>query len=229
MRRRRLNPRWWLTVGMWLAVVSASTLPGPPPARADEPAQVTSISPTVTGNLVVCRLITGGLPGEKLLQSMRSGLVSEVAFDLVLLDEKKRVVAGNRVSLQLTFDLWEEVFAVRTGDQEQRFAELTELVSYLRQLDDVPVAPLNLLAAEARYRVRVGLHMHPIAPEQESRVEDVIAGDQRPRRVGEDQQEATISLGRLIRLFYKGGGSGGADSELFSSWFRREDLGDAVQ
>ena len=90
----------------------------------------------------------------------------------------------------------------------------------------MPVIPVSRLAPEARYRLRIGLEVHPIAPAEQDRVEDVIAGDQRPRREGQDQQEASVSLGRLIRFFYKGGGDGRGGQEILSAWFTRKELRD---
>jgi len=196
-------------------------------AHAQESARVVTVSPASTGDLVVCRLTTAGLPGEKLLQSMRSGLVSAVDLDLVLLDENEQVVGGNHISLQLGFDLWEEIFSVRADGSERRFHNLADLESYLEELDGLPVAPLNRLVAGERYRLRVGLEVYPIAPAARDRIEDVIAGEQRPRREGQDQQQAQVSLGRLIRLFYKGSGDGRSEQQMVSAWFTRRELAHA--
>jgi hypothetical protein len=193
---------------------------------ADETARVTAVTPARAGDLVVARLRTAGLPGERLLQSMRSGLVSAVDLDLVLLDDRERIVVGNRVSLQLAFDLWEEIFSVRSDGRERRFTSLDDLQTYLAELGAVPVAPLGELAPGASYRLRIGLQVHPIAPAEQERVEDAIAGDGRPRREGQDQQEASVSLGRLIRFFYKGGGDDRAGQVMLSGWFTRKELRD---
>ena len=206
---------------VWLAAAAGA-------GAADETAQVTAVSAARSGDLVVADLSTAGLPGRKLLQSMRSGLVSAVELDLALLDEREKVVGGNSVSLQLAFDLWEEVFSVRADGAERRFRSLADLQAYLGELAAVPVIPLGELAADRRYRLRVGLLVHPIAPAQQERVGSVIAGDQRPRREGQDQQEASVSLGRLIRLFYRGGGGGDAGGQALSAWFKREELPDAT-
>jgi len=193
---------------------------------ADDPARVTTVTPARVGDLVVARLATEGLPGEKLLQSMRSGLVSAVDLDLAVLDDREKVVGGNRISLQLGFDLWEEIFSVRNDGSERRFRSIDDLEAYLAELGAVPVIPIDLLAPEARYRLRIGLQVHPIAPAEQERVEDAISGDQRPGREGQDQQETSVSLGRLIRFFYKGGGSGRGGQETVSGWFTRKDLRD---
>ena len=210
-----LRPWLW---ALWLLVLPAG------PTRAQTDVRVTEVTPARVGDLLVCRLVTEGLPGERLLASMHSGLVSAVDFDLAVIDERERVIGGNRLSLQLAFDLWEEIFSVRGDGVERRFEHLEDLQVFLADIEDVPVAPLDDLTGDRRYRVRVGFQVHAIAPAQRDRVEEAIAGDRRPRREGQDQQEASVSLGCLIRFFYKGGGEGRTGEISLSAWFTRKEL-----
>ena len=124
----------------------------------------------------------------------------------------------------MAFDLWDEVFSVRADGRERRFTDLSGLQAYLAELGGLGVAPSDLMTPEGRYRVQVGMVVHAVAPDERQRVEDVIVGDGRPRREGQDQQEASVSLGRLIRVFYKGGGDARAGSELASAWFRGREV-----
>lgn len=195
-------------------------------AQAEEGPRLVRVTPIRVGDLVACRLQTMGLPGEKPLQSMRSGLVSAVELNLALVDENDRLVAGRSLTFRLGFDLWEEFFSVRENGRDSRFQSLNDLQAYLADLGHLAMVPVSALTPGSRYRLRVGLMVHPIAPDEQKRVEDVIVGDQRLRREGQDQQEASVSLGRLIRLFYKGGGDDRDGQELMSGWFRREELPD---
>ena len=147
---------------------------------ADEQPRVDEVTPARVGDLVVAHFVTSGLPGSKLLQSMQSGLVSAIEVDLALLDDRDKVVGGNQVSLQLGFDLWEELFSVFTAGSERRFQTLVDLQTYLARPEMMPVIPVSNLLEGARYRVRVGLRVHPIAPAEQARVEDVIAGVSQP-------------------------------------------------
>jgi len=195
---------------------------------AEPPAGLVGATPARLGDMVVCRLQTRGLPGEKQLQTMQSGLESAVDLNLALVDENDQVVGGNLVSLRMGFDLWEEVFSVRGDGRERRFQNLADLRAYLAELSDLPVASSSLLGAGKRYRLRVGLVVHSIAPDARARVEDVIVGDRRPRREGQDRQETSASLGRLIRFFYKGGRQDDGGHELLSDWFTRREVPDAA-
>lgn len=216
-----------LLIAMLAASIGAVAEAAAGDDEADAAVRVVSVTPARVGDLVVCRLASEGLPGAKLLQSMRSGLVSAVDLDLTLLDGKEKVVGASHISLQLAFDLWEEVFAVRDRHRENRFASYDDLVYFLSSLDRIPIAPVSLLEEKTRYRVQVGLRLHPIAPSQRDRVEEAIAGDR--YRLGQSayQQETTVSLGHLIRFFYQKDRGSGWIGEVRSAWFTLEELPDA--
>lgn len=211
----------------WL-VLAVCLLGGAVGTRAQEDPRLVRVTPGLSGDQVVCRLQTRGLPGEKQLQSMRSGLVAAVELDLALVDEGDNLLGGRSLSLRMAFDLWDEVFSVRADGRERRFNSLADLRTYLADLQGLPVAPAAALAGGESCRLRVGLVVHAIAPDERQHVEDVIAGEQRSRREGQDQQEATVSLGRLIRLFYKGGGETREGQQLVSEWFTGRGLADAA-
>ncbi len=198
------------------------------PVRAltAEPLQILDVQPGRAGELVVCRLVTSGLPGEKVVLSMRSGLVSSLEVFLDLLNERQKVLAGNRISFQLAFDLWEEVYAIRGDSQQYRFSDLTGLVAFLSDLVSLPVATHSALSPAERYRIRAGLVLHPIASTERDRIERVIGGDNRSARPG-DGQEVTVGLGQLIRFFYQDGSNRPRSQvEAVSRWFRAEELDD---
>jgi len=196
--------------------------------KADEP-RVVQIVPGREGEMVVCRLRNRGLPGPRLLQSMRSGLVSAVDFSFTLHDEQTHVIHEHGLSLRLAFDVWEEIFSVGDGQYTRRFADLSALQGFLADLPGLPVAPMAALDDGRRFRVRVGMQLQAIAPSERGRVEQLIAGDSTPARLGDDEQEVSVSLGRLIRFFYKGTADRPQRSnEVVSPWFLREELVDAT-
>ncbi len=186
---------------------------------------VSDVMPGREGNLVVCHLKTSGLPAEKQLQSMRSGLISSVELDIALFDEDDQFLGGHTMTLRLAFDLWEEVFSIHEDGHERRFQTLVDLEEYLAELNNLPVISASSLVPNRSYRLRVDLMVNSIAPDEQKRVEGVIAGENRPRREGQDQQEASVSLGRLIRLFYKGGNDQRGGNEKHSQWFEIGELG----
>jgi len=210
--------------GVGILLLGLAVLGWARPACGAEEARLLEATALGQGREVVCRLRTAGLPTDKQLQSMRSGLVSAVDLDLAVVDAHDDILTGRNLTLRLAFDLWEQFFSVRTGDLEQRFPDLESLRAYLAEIPAVPVAGLGELTDQESYRLRVGLTVHAIAPDERARIEDVVAGERRPRREGQDTQEASVGLGRLIRIFYKGGGDGSDGLETRSGWFTLREL-----
>lgn len=200
-------------------------------ARADSAApRVVSVEPIRVGELLACRVATAHLPGETLANSMASGLPSAIEMVLDVLDAKDRVVVGNRVTFRLAFDLWEETFRVEGAGEERDFATRVELEKFLEALPRLPVVPIARLAPRARLRVRVGVLLHALAPQESDQLETWVSGETsseaRPDPVGsEDGREVVVSLGTLIRYFFEEArGEEPIAAVALSGWFTPGDL-----
>lgn len=207
--------------------------PGTP--RAAEP-RVVSVSPAIRGDDLVCDVETRGLPTEEAARSMRGGLPSGVEIVVDLVGGTDETIVRRRVFFRLSYDLWEEVFRAEEGGSERRFDTLGSLRSFLETMNGLPVAPLAGLSNDARYRIRVDLVPHAIAPAERARIADWIAGEGGSEGRGAsgtardaDEREVSFGLGSLIRFFY-----GGANEESSaraageSDWFRIEEIGHAA-
>lgn len=184
------------------------------------------IAPARTGDKLACQVATSGLPDDRQLQSMRSGLVAAVELELALVDAGGHVTAAQSLTLRLGFDLWEEVFSVTGAGVERRFRTLPELQAHLAHLPAFVLAPLGALDETASYQLHAGLMARPVARDERERVGNLIAGEPRGEPGRQDRQEASVSLGRLIRFFYQGTRDGRDGQEAASDWFRRQEVPD---
>jgi len=209
-----------------LAMLARATIV--PVAGAQEdgpPPRVEEIEPQRHGDLLTCHVRTSNLPGARISSSIRSGLPSSIEMDVEVFDENGDVIAGNRVSYRIAFDLWEEFFQVTGGGDEQRFDALATLESYLADFPRIPVAPISALHPDDRLRIRVGLHLHPIAPAETDRLGDWAAGDEPSDRYDPEGSRAFVSFGKIIRYFYRGARDGApSEVERTSEWFRIANL-----
>lgn len=199
------------------------------PSRAAE-ATIEEVVPTREGRLLTCSVRTTALPGGRLRSSLESGLPAAIEMALDVLDERDHVVGGNRISLRVAFDLWEEIFRVQAMGDDLRFQDIEGLQGYLGAIPGLPVSPLAALDASKRHRIRVGLRLHPVAPQETERLSNWMAGeDDRERTTdGSDGREVSVSLGRVIRFFYRGARRDDADeSERLSPWFVPDELPEA--
>jgi len=208
--RRRL----WLP--LLLTTLATSTNAAP---------RITLVTPSGQDGLLICRLTTTNLPSERIVSTLRSGLVSAIEFNLEVLQDGNRPVAGNRVMVRLSFDLWEEIYAVDLGGTETRLADLAALRDYLADLPPLLVAPLDALDDTTPAVIRAGLRLHTIAPDTRGRMEGMISGERAADgRHGASGQEVLVSLGKLIRFFYKGGAQDDMDHILDSAPFLTGEL-----
>lgn len=173
----------------WLATAGVATA---------EP-RIVALTPLRLDDWLACRLRSVELPGRKVLSSMESGLVSAVVVQVDVIDARNRRVGGRRVTLQLAFDLWDEVYTLDGDAGRHRLTSLDTLLAWLETPPALSVAPLaDLRDALPPLTLRAALELHPVAGPDRERIEDVIAGAG-PGAV--DRREATLSFGRLIRYF----------------------------
>lgn len=188
--------------------------------RAAEP-ELVAVEPSRSATHVTCTVQTAHLPGDRLSSSLESGLPSAIEMDLDLFDARDRVVGTNRVFLRIAFDLWEEVFRVEGAGEPRDFADLAGLEGFLGRLPRLPVAAIEPLNGAKQHRIRVGLQLHPIAPRETERLGQWVAGEGGDGETADpDGREVSVSLGEVIRFFYRGARrAGAAESERFSAWF----------
>jgi len=196
------------------------------PAPMFAAVRVVDVAPARADGQLACRLSLSGLPDDRQLQSMRSGLLAAVELEMTVVREDGRVAAARTHALRLGFDLWDEVFSVAGAGAERRFASLAALRDWLAAPGPLPVAPWPAVADGARYRLRVALVARAVATDERARVGDLIAGEPAREPARTDRQEASVSLGRLIRFFYQGGGDGREGLEAASPWFRAGEVAD---
>ncbi len=235
MRRRFLGSMCAAALG---SLFGAGLAPAAPvgsgassPVGADSEPRIEAVRPGRSGDLLTCHVHAANLPGARILSSLRSGLPSGIEFVLELLDAEEHSIAGNRISFRIAFDLWEEVFRVQGLGEERRFPDADTFAAYLASPPRLPVAPVKLLGPDERFRIRVDLLLHPVAPEETDRLGEWVGGS-----VGEagggatgssDGREVFVDLGQVIRFFYKGSRRSRAlGTEGLSPWFTLADLRD---
>ncbi|MGQ0722483.1 MAG: hypothetical protein ACT4PE_13055 [Candidatus Eiseniibacteriota bacterium] len=211
--RRALQAAALSSVSLTFALLDA--------ARAAEP-ELVAIEPARSATHVTCTVQTAHLPGDRLSSSLESGLPSAIEMDLDLFDGRDRVVGTNRVFLRVAFDLWEEVFRVEGAGEPRSFADLAGLEGFLGRIPRLPVAALGPLDGAKQHRIRVALQLHPVAPKEAERLGQWVAGEsgESGETADPDGREVSVSLGEVIRFFYRGARrAGAAESERFSAWF----------
>jgi hypothetical protein len=194
-------------------------------APAQEIPEITSVTPVRDGSLLGTLVRTRHLPGARIASSLESGLPSAIELHLDLRDARDRTVAENVVFYRVAFDLWDEIFRIEGPGAERTFDDLDALERFLDELPRLPVASIGGLEMDARHRVRVGCRLHPVAPRETERLSEWVGGEPDAREQERNasaaaEREVSVSLGRIIRFFYRGSsGEGDEAAERFSAWF----------
>lgn len=192
---------------------------------ADEGPRVVSVAPAVIGDGLVCDVTTSGLPTEKAVRSMGGGLPSAVDLVIELVDGEGDVVERRRVTYRIVFDLWDEIFRVESDRADVPVEGIEGVRAFLARFDALPIASIASLAGSDRYRLRVGVVSHAIAPSEKSRIGGWIAGEGAGTGEDTDEREVTLGLGSLIRFVFGGSGDGDLPAGVGESpWFRPDDL-----
>lgn len=239
----RIALRLVLTLALAWACFTTSALAADAKSPGELP-QILEVAPARSGDRLTCHLRTANLPGERIARSMQSGLPSAIEMALDVLDPQERVVTERTLFVRLGYDLWEETFRVQGLGDDRDFATQAEMESYLSDLRNIAVSPLAMLAPYEKIRLRVGMRMHPLAPRESEMLEDWVSGEGAPqdRGVGlsasgrgtspvanEDGREVLVSLGKVIRYFFKGSRRGeGEVIESSSAWFSPAELREAM-
>lgn len=217
--RRALRYGLGLAAGLLL---SAAT---PTAAGPDGAPRIAALIPERQAAVLACRIRTAGLPTDRALASMQGGLPAAVDLVIDVVDDRDQRIGRREVAFRIAFDLWEEVFRLDGAGFERRFGTVDSLRAALRDLDPLPVVPLDRMGAGQRYRFRVELLEHAIAPSQKARVGRLLAGEA-PRPGGGGEHEVSFGVGRIIEFFYGREPDAGAPRTVgLSAWFTREEVG----
>lgn len=185
-------------------------------AAGAETPRIVAVKPARTDSLLVCRLVTAGMPGREIMSTLQSGLASAVHLQFDVLDARDRTVADHSLRLHLAYDLWEEIYAVTHGGTTLFFNDDRTLKAWFDATPWLPLAPLSALAGMSPLRLRAALRLHVIAPSAREHLGSIVAGP--------DGQEVSVGLGRLIRFFYQEGRRDRRAGSAHSQAFRLEEL-----
>ena len=210
----------------------AAAFAGSASAAPDDDPRVVAVTPVRSGDQLLCDVAAEGLPDRRAEESMRGGLPSALDVWIELVDEEEHVLVRRSIRFRIAFDLWEEIFRVGAeggaagGDPERRFDGVDSLRRFLSGLNGLRVAPLAALEVDGRYRIRVGLISHAIAPAEKERIGDWIAGGEAGTEGDADRREVSLGFGAMIRYFFGGGGEESARAAE-SDWFLPGEIDDA--
>lgn len=174
MSAHRLHPAW----RVWLPVLALTAWP------VDLRAQ--SLTVRAVGDMLHVRASALGLIEGRVAGHLRDGRAVRVDFALaVLANAGGRVVAQGTQSFNLSFDIWEQRYAVtRVGTTPRSVSHLTSKDAENWCIDNitVPLATLGRFVRDTPFWVRLEFRVHDPTPP------------------ANDDENSTFTLGRLINV-----------------------------
>lgn len=131
------------------------------------------------------------------LSTIESGLPGSCLLEVELRDARDGVVALRRFERSLEVDLWEDVVRMIEAGEETVFASIAEADSAWSRWSAMRIAPATLLSTEARYELRISVHVQPLGSEERERVSRWVSQSER-----DDRRDLSIDMGGLVRRFF---------------------------
>jgi len=122
------------------------------------------------GNLVVSTAFPE-LLDRQAIEKVSSGLATRVVVRAYVYRRRRteRPVSLVLVEHEVVYDLWDEVYVVRTrgplGERRVRLASRQQAVRSITELDRIPVAPLGRVEIGPHHFVALVVELNPVSPE----------------------------------------------------------------
>lgn len=206
------------------ALLAAAVILAPPAARAGDPPQRRVGVSLASGQVRITsgiRDVLGGAEREK----MRSGLPTRVLIQVKLEREgRKKAVAYWARNVEVTYDLWEENFAVviedDRGRRRARVANLEEAIGVAGTLWRVPVADIRGIEA-GNYRVRVLAEANPVSKEMVENIRRWLARSSSGGSGSASAESRSNFFGSFVGVFVdRHIGEAERSVAFVSQWFR---------
>jgi hypothetical protein len=155
---------------------------------------------------------------DEVRETLDSGFTSTVATLLLLGEvESGQVVAENRFSREIRYDVWDETYLITTysdqGTGRHLAGTLEEVEEYCRQISEFRFCPLTRLDGEMSYQFSMEVLLVPISQEQ---LEQTKRWVRESGSEGEDDRQGGLGIffGSMMNIFI--GRSTGVDEDRFT-------------
>lgn len=169
-----------------------------PAAHADAP-RVTGARLYAGGGFLLSDIRSSGLFSEEIEGTVRSGLpaVVELIFSLDTADDD--AVQRGAFAWELRYDVWDDRYMIRDVDTTSVFPSFDDMSNAVTNLQDVRIAPLDILRAGEDYLVRFSIRVQPLRGRDERAIAGWV-GD--TVRQGDSGRQQMLNINDLIEHFF---------------------------
>jgi len=176
--------------------------------------QPSAVEETLMVDLELVSLFT-----DEVRETLGSGFTSTVATRLALVEALSgRLVAENRFSREIKYDVWDEIYQVTTysdqGSGRHIASTLHEVEEHCRRVSEFRFCPLERLGEAESYRIAVEVLLVPISQEQLEQTKRWVEESGESGGDGDSRGGLGIFFGSMMNIFI--GRSTGVDEDRFS-------------
>ena len=136
------------------------------------------------------------------VDKMSSGFPSSVVVRIYVFRKQRtdRPVSLVLVEHEIVFDLWDEVYVLRTrgplGKRELRYRSRQQAIRAMTELDHMPIAPLERIAIGPHHFLAAVVELNPISPELLAEMRRWLS-----RPAGESLDSSSSFFGSFVSVF----------------------------
>lgn len=169
-------------------------------AVAEERPKVASAEVFVTDGGVVAQVTVRDLFSERIVGTVQSGLPAVVELMFKLTEGKRRTVNQGLISYELSYDVWDDRYAIATADSTRAFPSFDEMKNAIHSLL-IRIAAPGSLSADAEYSAMFAVAVYPLRGKEQQQIQGWVSDAVRGGAPG-DQRQQLLNLNELIEHFF---------------------------
>ncbi len=169
--------------------------------------RVEQIEPGLNHGYLTVSAVFQNLFSPKIVGTIQSGLPSIVEIEIKLLREGKKSILHKHMSRSISYNIWEERYAIQSEDTTEFCNELEKAKYLTSRLNGFALIKSSLLDPAAHYLIQIRVGIIPISSSQGARITDWLLN---PNQTEEDlasEDRASgfkFNLSNLISFFIDG-------------------------
>lgn len=178
--------------------------------------RINGIKPSVSDGKLCVSARLENVFSPKITGTILSGLPVLIDIEVQLKNLQSNQVKSQRISMQISHDVWKNVFTIQNRDKLWHYASFDSIVAFFADLE-IPLFSVDKLDYHARYQVWMRAEVVPISKRQGEKIRDWITHTTEIEENHSSERRNPgfrFSLSRLVGYFIGGKQS----TELQSDW-----------
>ena len=170
-------------------------------AAADERPTIVDAQVYVSGGRIVCDVRCDGLLSERIAGTVKSGLPAVIELLYSVEAHGGKVVSKGIHSYELLYDVWDDIYSIRSGDSTVIFEDFDAMGRSIERLQRVPIVSVEAADTLREYSVSLTVAVHPLRGSETQRVEGLVS-DAVGARSHDSWREQVLNINDLISRFF---------------------------